>query len=138
MWTRHKQQQQRGVQFRPQGDAPPEAVEDRSAQDHEHAVVAVGPPVELPPGGYPASRLQDGDADNTPSAPDPHVDWDQVVQPERRETELEQDERGDDAEAAVDRMGAADAEAEAELRERAMERDADELDAGAARQDRND
>lgn len=85
MWHRHKQQQQRGVQFRPQpGSAPEEAVRDRSAQDHEHAVVAVSPPSEPAPGTYPASRMQDGEADNTPSAPDPHVDWDQVVQPEQQ------------------------------------------------------
>lgn len=79
MWTRHAQQQQRGVQFRPQRDAPPEAVEDRSAQDHEHAVVAVSAPVDAVTaadapgdpgaGNYPASRLQDGDSDNTPGAP---------------------------------------------------------------------
>lgn len=82
MWTRHAQQQQRGVQFRPQRDAPPEAVKDRAAQDHEHAVVAVSAPVDAAAepageapgdpgaGNYPASRLQDGDSDNTPGAPD--------------------------------------------------------------------
>ena len=92
MWTRHKQQQQRGVQFKPQDDAPQEAVKDRSAQDHEQAVVAVSQPEdgepgpgEPAPGSYPASRMQDGDSDNTPSAPEPTVDWDAVVQPERQQ-----------------------------------------------------
>ena len=80
--------QQRGVQFRPQDDAPQEAVKDRAAQDHERAVVAVsgpGEPGRPKPGDYPASRLQDGDADNTPSAPEPTVDWDEVVQPEQQQ-----------------------------------------------------
>ena len=45
------------------------------------------------------------------------------------QTELDQDERGEDAEETIEH---ADAEAEAELRERAMERDAEELG------DRND
>ena len=92
MWTRHKQQQQRGVQFKPQDDAPKDAVKDRSAQDHEQAVVAVSPPEDgqpepgrPKPGDYPASRMQDGDADNTPSAPEPTVDWDEVVQPEQQQ-----------------------------------------------------
>jgi len=57
-------------------------------------------------------------------------------QPQAGETELEQDERGDDAEAT---LGEADAQAEQVLREAAMERDADELDeAEAGRLDRND
>lgn len=93
MWTRHKQQQQRGVQFRPQsGAAPEDAVKDRAAQDHEQAVVAVSPPEdgepgpgEPAPGAYPASRMEDGHADNTPSAPAPRVDWDDVVQPEQQQ-----------------------------------------------------
>jgi hypothetical protein len=59
-------------------------------------------------------------------------------QQEQQLTELEQDERDDEAEATGSgSMGAADAEAEAALRERAIEQDADELDA-AAREDRND
>jgi len=48
------------------------------------------------------------------------------------ETELDHDERGEDAEQV------ADAQAEQALRERAMERDADELDAGAGRLGGND
>ena len=48
------------------------------------------------------------------------------------ETELEQDERGEDAEQV------ADAQAEQALRDAAMERDAEELDDEAGRLDRND
>jgi hypothetical protein len=48
------------------------------------------------------------------------------------ETELEQDERGEDAEQV------ADPQAEQALREEAMEQDADELDDEAGRLDRND
>lgn len=50
-------------------------------------------------------------------------------------TELEQDERGEDAEAT---LSEADAQAEQALREAAMEQDADELDPEAGRLDRND
>ena len=56
------------------------------------------------------------------------------------ETELEQDERGDEVEAThgVGELGA-DAQAEQALRDAAMERDAEELDeAEAGRLDRND
>ena len=55
------------------------------------------------------------------------------------ETELEQDERGDEVEAThgVGELGA-DAQAEQALRDAAMERDADELDEEAGRLDRND
>jgi hypothetical protein len=54
-----------------------------------------------------------------------------------QQTEFEQDERGEEAESVADQTDAADAEAEAALRERAMERDADELE-GPERFDRND
>jgi hypothetical protein len=58
------------------------------------------------------------------------------------QAELEQDERGEEAEATVEQtgagqMGEADAEAEAALRERTMERDADAFE-GPERFDRND
>ena len=84
-WTRLIPQQQRGAQLhnasdaetRP-GEAPREAVDDRAAQEHEL------PGSTAPKGGYPASRLQDRTGDNTPSAGDPRVEWDDVVQPERR------------------------------------------------------
>ena len=82
-WTLHRQQQQCGAQLRNKarqpGEVPKEAVADRAAQDHEHAG---GRPR---PGDYPADRIEDRDQDITPSAPEPRVDWDEVVQPERRE-----------------------------------------------------
>ena len=60
----------------------------------------------------------------------------QPQQHQSGETELEQDERGEDAEAT---LSEADANAEAELREAAMQRDTDELhEAEAGRLDRND
>ena len=107
-WMLHRQQQQCGAQLpkrpgeRQLGEVPSEAVEDREVQDHEQAGET------LPPGDYPASPLEDRDEDITPTATEPRDQWDEVVQPERRqrlgETELEQDERGDDAEqtAALD------------------------------------
>jgi hypothetical protein len=89
-WSLHRQQQQCGAQFpsgkgRRPGEAPAEATEDRAAQDHEQAG---GTPQ---PGGYPADRIEDRDGDNTPSAPDPHADWDEVVQPERQVGEASHD-----------------------------------------------
>jgi hypothetical protein len=87
-WTLHRQQQQCGAQLPNRasqaGEAPAEAVDDRAAQDHEQAA----PPPQ--PGESPASELPNRDGDNTPSAPEPHVQWDEVVQPERRQ------QRGDD------------------------------------------
>jgi hypothetical protein len=84
VWTLFRQQQQCGAQMpartdreRRLGQAPGEATRDRAAQDHEQAGET------LPPGGYPASRIEDRDQDNTPTAPEPSVEWDDVVQPER-------------------------------------------------------
>ena len=81
MWTLLRQQQQRGVQLpedkRRPGEAPAEATEDRAAQDHEHAGGEPGA------GRYPASRIEDREGDVTPDAPEPSVDWDEVVQPEK-------------------------------------------------------
>ena len=61
------------------------------------------------------------------------------LQPQQQQqagaTELEQDERGEDAEAT---LSEADAQAEQALHEAAMEQDADELDPEAGRLDRND
>ena len=90
-WTLLRQQQQCGAQLhnkarRPE-EVPREAVADRAAQDHEQAGET------LPPGDYPADRIEDRDQDNTPSAPDPDVDWDEVVQSERQE---QQGEKSDD------------------------------------------
>ena len=79
VWTLHRQQQQCGAQVRRPGEAPREAVRGREAQDHEQAGGAAQP------GESPASRIEDRDRDNTPSAPDdPQVEWDHVVQPERQ------------------------------------------------------
>jgi hypothetical protein len=76
-WSLHRQQQQRGAQL---GDKPPkEATRDRSAQDHEQAG---GEPQA---GESPASPIEHREQDNTPSAPDPRVDWDEVVQPQRQQ-----------------------------------------------------
>ena len=90
-WTLLRQQQQCGAQLhnkaRRPGEVPREAVADRAAQDHEQAGEA------LPPGDYPTDRIEDRDGDNTPSAPDPDVDWDEVVQSERQE---QQGEKSDD------------------------------------------
>ncbi len=103
MWTFLKQQQQRGAQLpardkaRQQGEAPDDATRDRAAQDHEEAAGA-------PQSGadYPASAPENRSGDNTPSAPDARVEWDEVVQPERPpERELDEDQRGEDAEATV-------------------------------------
>ena len=83
-WKLFGQQQQRGAQLhaRPgqetSSGAPKEAVEDRAAQDHEAAGQQ-----KRPAAGYPASREQDRDGDdNTPTAPEPAVQWDEVVQSE--------------------------------------------------------
>ena len=78
MWTLHRQQQQCGAQVRQPGEPPREAVRGREAQDHEQAG---GAPQA---GEAPASDMAHRDQDNTPSAPDPHVEWDDVVQPERQ------------------------------------------------------
>jgi len=63
------------------GDPPANATTDRGAQDHELADVATGG--EPQPGRYPADDLPNRDGDVTPDAPDPHVEWDERVQPER-------------------------------------------------------
>ena len=111
MWTFLRQHQQRGAQLharegraKASGEAPKEAVEGREAQDHDRADLDVGqtnePQRDI---DYPANDPTDRDGDITPSAPEPHVEWDEVVQPERQEQqgELEQDERGEDPEQTV-------------------------------------
>ena len=71
----------------PPADATPEdAIEDRAAQDHEQADIETGG--EPRPGLYPADDLPNREGDVTPDAADPHVEWDERVQPERS------DERG--------------------------------------------
>ena len=71
--------------------------------------------------------------DRAPGEP-PRVDpcAAETRQQQAGETELEQDERGEDAEQV------ADAQAEQALRDAAMERDGEELDGEAGRLDRND
>ena len=60
---------------------PADATADRGAQDHEQADIETGG--EAQPGLYPADAIANREGDNTPGAPDPHVDWDTRVQPER-------------------------------------------------------
>ncbi len=80
---RTRQQQQRGAHIRSRGHgkAPAEAIKDRSAQTHDRADQDVSPESAKKPPVYPAGRLEDETGDNTPSAPEPRVDWDDVVQP---------------------------------------------------------
>jgi hypothetical protein len=63
------------------GDPPADAIADRGAQDHELADIETGG--EPQPGLYPADGLPERKGDITPDAPDPHVEWDERVQPER-------------------------------------------------------
>jgi hypothetical protein len=72
-WTLLRPQQPLGTQF-----PPAEATKDRDAQEHDL------PGSTAPKGQYPASRLQDRTGDNTPTAGDPRVEWDDVIQPERQ------------------------------------------------------
>jgi len=93
-WTLFTPQQQRGAQLHNRADPstssgqaqPGEATRDRAAQDHELPGADA-----VPKGGYPASRLQDRKGDNTPTAGDPRVEWDDVVQPERQVGEASHD-----------------------------------------------
>lgn len=132
IWTLLKRQQQRGAQLPGPGKAPPEATRDRAAQDHEQA----GATPQA--GEAPASPIEHRDQDNTPAAADPHVEWDEVIQPEGRqagETELTEDQRGDDAEPVPDAQAQ---QALEQLGEReTIAGDAEALDE-AARGDRND
>lgn len=80
------QQQQRGSQdgARRPGAAPEEAVEDRSAQDHDYADLDTSPDGQPRQDiDYPADSVPDRKGDITPSVAHPKVDWDDVVQPER-------------------------------------------------------
>jgi hypothetical protein len=64
------------------GEAPPDSVADRAAQDHDYADVETG---GAPQRGidYPADDLPNRKGDITPDAADPHVAWDTRIQPER-------------------------------------------------------
>jgi len=66
---------------RQSGEPPADATADREAQDHELADIDTGGRPR--PGLYPADDLPNREGDITPDAPDPHVDWDTRVQPER-------------------------------------------------------
>ena len=92
-WIRHRQQQQRGAQLHNKPRAPADAVEGREAQDHDRADLDVSGDEPQRGIDYPASGPADRKGDITPSAPEPSVDWDDVVQPERRKPERgEQDD----------------------------------------------
>jgi hypothetical protein len=64
------------------GEAPADATDGRAAQQHDLAYEQTGG--EAQPGLYPANSVADRDGgDITPDAADPHVKWDERVQPER-------------------------------------------------------
>ena len=67
------------------GEPPADATAGRSAQDHELADIETGG--EPRPGLYPADAIENRDGDITPDAPDPQVEWDARVQPERADEE---------------------------------------------------
>jgi hypothetical protein len=73
-------------------EPPADAVAGREAQDHELADVETGGAPQ--PGRYPADRIPQRDGDITPDAPDPHVDWDDRVQPMRPD-ELDPEDAAD-------------------------------------------
>lgn len=90
MWKTMPEQQQRGAQTerRKRGAAPEEAVADRSAQDHDYADLDTSPDGKPREDiDYPADFIQHRDGDITPDAPDPDVEWDRRVQPERAKSE---------------------------------------------------
>ena len=89
-WTWLRQQQQRGAQLpsrdgRPlaSGGAPAEAIEGREVQDHDYADLQVSDGEPQRDIDYPATNPPERKGDITPSAAEPHVEWDDVVQPER-------------------------------------------------------
>jgi hypothetical protein len=65
----------------PADAAPQDAIAGREAQDHELADIETGG--EPRPGLYPADDIENREGDITPDAPDPRVEWDTRVQPER-------------------------------------------------------
>ena len=89
VWKWHPQQQQRGAQLDPLkgkrragGEAPAEAVAGREVQDHDADLqVSDGEPQRGI--DYPATNPPERKGDITPTAAEPHVEWDDVVQPER-------------------------------------------------------
>jgi hypothetical protein len=91
MWTFLRQQQQRGAQVHARdagkgqqaGEAPAEAVAGREVQDHDYADLQVSGSDQPRQGDYPATNPPERDNDITPTAPEAHVEWDEVVQPEQ-------------------------------------------------------
>jgi hypothetical protein len=93
VWTLFTPQQQRGAQLHnrsdkvsQQGEAPGEATHDRGAQEHD-----LPGGTAAPKGRYPASRIEDRAGDISPTAGDPRVEWDDVIQPERQVGEASHD-----------------------------------------------
>jgi hypothetical protein len=85
MWKTMPEQQQRGAQIdrRKRGAAPDEATQDRAAQDHDYADLDASGGEPREDIDYPADDIENREGDITPTAPDPHVGWDEQVQPER-------------------------------------------------------
>lgn len=74
---------------KPPQEVPEDAIENRDAQDHEQADIETGGAPQ--PGRYPADDIENREGDITPDAPDPQVDWDTRVQPERAGEEPQED-----------------------------------------------
>ena len=93
MWKWLTQQQQRGAQLPRGAAASAEATRGRSAQKNDEADQQLGgvPRSDI---DYPATNPPERHGDITPSAPDPHVEWDDIVQPERA-PEQARDDRDD-------------------------------------------
>jgi hypothetical protein len=71
------------------GEAPKDATGGRDAQQHDLAYEQAGG--KEMPGLYPSNDIDDRDGDITPDAPDPHVEWDERVQPERADERAGED-----------------------------------------------
>lgn len=90
VWKMLRQEQQRGAQLperdgrRAAGEAPAEAVAGREVQDHDYADLQVSDGEPQRDIDYPATNPPEREGDITPSAPQANVEWDEVVQPERR------------------------------------------------------
>lgn len=82
--TRPRQQQQRGGGARRPGEAPAEAVKDRAAQAHDLADLDTSGGEPRRDIDYPATNPPHRKGDITPRVPSPRVEWDDIVQPERR------------------------------------------------------
>jgi hypothetical protein len=74
---------------KPPQEVPEDATDDREAQDHEQADIETGGKPQ--PGRYPADDIENREGDITPDAPDPQVDWNERIQPERADEEPQED-----------------------------------------------